>query len=95
MLDEDRLSLAIVGVIAFFGAFRPVFLAVLLDGEILAHMRVSQRKTLLKLRLLAFAVIDFGMLRREADDLLFVGHVPTGLLACSSRLVPDYPAASN
>ena len=41
MLHQDRLSLAVVGVIAFFGAFRPVFLAVLLDGEILAHMRVS------------------------------------------------------
>lgn len=42
MFDQDRFSLAIVNMIAFLGPFRPVFLAVLLDGEILAiGMRIS------------------------------------------------------
>lgn len=64
LLYEYRISLAIVGMITFLRPFRPVFLAILLYGEIFAGMRVSQRKPLLKFRLLAFILIELSMLRR-------------------------------
>lgn len=38
LFDEYWVSFAVVGVIAFLCLFRPVFFAILLDGEILADM---------------------------------------------------------
>lgn len=76
LLNEYRISFAIVNMIAFLCPFRPVFLVILLDGEIFADMRISQRKPLLKFRLLSFVMIEFSMLRRQTNHLLLISTNP-------------------